>query len=250
MKATRLKEMERYIVEKKFVTIAELCKEFEIHPNTARSDIKELVEKGVAQKRYGGVACVATNLLISFDERQQHNAESKEAIGRAAARLLEEDDVIFVDAGTTTLMLFLAAEGLPRHITVISNSLEVISWVVRNTEYTVFVLPGQVNRRLNAFASLETIESLRAYNINKAFIGARGISHKGELTSSSSLDAKLKSTAIEISNTVVLMADAQKLNQTTLFNFSSLAHIDFWACETTNHEIEELAERMNVKILQ
>ena len=249
MKSVRLKEMELYLSEKKSATIEEICERFSIHPNTARADIRELAEKGVVQKGYGRVDYMAANPLVSFAERQSYNPAGKAAIGWAAAELLVEDDIIFVDAGTTTLMLFQERQRLPHHMTVISNNLGAISWVVQNTEYTTFVLPGQVNRELNAFASFETIESLKTYNIRKAFIGTRGISTKGELTSTSSIDAKLKRTAVEISETVVLMADAQKLNQTSLFNFSSLADIDYWACDTVNDEITALARRMNVHLV-
>lgn len=249
MKATRLKEMEQYILSKKFATIDELCHEFNIHPNTARADIKELVEKGVAQKRYGGVASVSSNQLVSYDKRQKYNESAKKIIGCTAAEILEEDDVIFVDAGTTTPMLFKSAHELPEHITVITNNLDVISWVIGNKNYPIFVLPGKVNKSLNAVASIETIESLKTYNIKKAFIGTRGISAKGELTSTSGIDAKLKSTAIEISDSVILMADSNKLNQTTLFNFSSLANIDYWVCERISNEVNQLAEEMNVKIM-
>lgn len=249
MKSMRLKEMELYLAEKKTATIEEVCEKFEIHPNTARADIKELAERGVVQKKYGRVDYIATNPQISFMERQHRNQTEKAAIGRAAAKLLVEDDVIFVDAGTTTLMLFQDGIQLPKNLTVISNNLDVISWVVRNTEYTTFVLPGKVNRKLNAFASLETIESLKTYNIKKAFIGTRGISVKGELTSTSSIDANLKRTAIEASETVILMADSQKISQTALFNFSSLSEIDCWACEQSTDEIRALAEKMNIKLI-
>ena len=47
MKSMRLKEMELYLAEKKTATIEEVCEKFEIHPNTARADIKELAERGV-----------------------------------------------------------------------------------------------------------------------------------------------------------------------------------------------------------
>lgn len=249
MKSVRLKEMELYLATQKTATIEELCKQFDIHPNTARADIKELAERGVVQRGYGRVDYIATNPLISFVERQHRNQGEKAAIGRAAAKLLVEDDVIYVDAGTTTLMLFQADVQLPKNLTVISNNLDVLSWVVHNTEYTTFVLPGKVNRKLNAFASLETIESLKTYNIKKAFIGTRGISAKGELTSTSSIDANLKRTAIKTSETVILMADSQKMNQTALFNFSSLAEIDYWACEQTTDEILALAAKMNIKMI-
>ena len=242
--------MEQYIIEKKFATIDEICEKFEVHPNTARSYIKELSDKGIVQKRYGGVSCVTSSQPVSFLERQQRNAQSKRQIGQRAAAMLNEDDVIFADSGTTVTMLFQAENPLPKHITVITNNLNVLLWLACNTDYTVFGLPGKLNRQLNALASLETIESLKAYHINKAFFGTRGISQKGELTSTSSIDAKLKATAIEISEQVILMADSQKIDQTALFNFSSLADVDYWICDENTDKIQNLAQQFNVEVLE
>ena len=250
MKAVRLKQMEQFISDREFATVKELCDRFKIHPNTARADIKELVEKGIAEKRYGGVAYVTSRLPVSFFERQRKNTLSKERIGQTATSLLNEDDVIFVDSGTTTLMLFKNAEKLPKHLTIITNNIDVLIWTSRNTEYTVFVLPGKVSRRLNALASLETIESLKSYNIKKAFIGARGISLKGELSSTSSIDAKIKSTVIKVSKTVILMADSTKIDQSEIFNFASLDDVDYWVCEKSTEKTKTLAQKNNIKLLE
>lgn len=250
MKNIRLMQMEQYIIEKRFVTIEDLCRRFDIHPNTARSDIRSLVERGVARKRYGGVEYVTHNLQISFDERKQRNAESKEQIGHSAAALLQEGDIIYVDTGSTASRLFSGDPSTrPSHLTVISSSLEVLSKVSRETEYTVFGLPGQLDRQVQAFVSLETIESLKSYNLRKAFLGTRGISARGELCSASSIDAKIKQVAIDISDEVILMADSQKVNQSSLFNFSNLDSVDYWACESDEAVVQELANRHGVKLL-
>lgn len=250
MRAVRLKQVEHFLSEREFVTVKELCDRFKIHPNTARADIKELVEKGIAEKRYGGVAYVTSKLPVSFFERKRRNTLYKERIGETATSLLNEDDVIFVDSGTTPLMLFKNHEKLPKHLTVITNNLDVLNWTARNTEYTVFVLPGKVSRRLNALASLETIESLKSYNIKKAFIGARGISLKGELSSSSSIDAKIKSTVIEVSKIVILMADSTKVDQSEIFKFAGLDDVDYWVCEQSTDKIKTLSIKNNVKLLE
>lgn len=249
MKSVRLMQLEQYITDREFVSIEEICDKFNIHPNTARSDIKELVARGVAQKRYGGVTYSTANLPISFRERQEKNIQAKRSIGLTASQLLNEDDVIYVDAGTTALMLFLAAKSLPKRLTVITNNLDVVAWAARNTDYTVFVLPGKVNRQLNALASLETIDSLSAYNIKTAFLGTRGVSLKGELSSTSNIDAKLKMTVIALSERVVLMADYQKINQTAMFKFASMSSVDYWACEVNNEEVRGLADKFNTLLV-
>lgn len=242
--------MELFIIEHEFVTIKELCEKFGIHPNTARADVKEMADKGIVEKRYGGVAYITSRLPTSFNERQEKNIKSKEIIGQAAANLLEDDDIIYVDSGTTTLMLFNFPNSLPEHLTIITNSLDVVNWVFQNSDYTMFVLPGKENRQLNAFASLETIDSLKTYNVNKAFIGVRGISSKGNLSTASNIDAKIKSTAIEISEKVILMADSKKVNSTAMNNFSNLDDVDYWICDEATEEICDLARKHNVKLIE
>lgn len=249
MRTMRLKQLEHLIVEKEFVSIDEICERFGVHVNTARADVKELVRKGIAEKQYGGVRCVKTALPTTFVERDQTKRSAKEIIGEKAARLLEEDDVIFVDSGTTTAQLFSAERQLPKHLTVITNNLNVVYWVLQNTDYIVFVLPGKAERQLNSIASLETIDSIRNYNIQKSFIGCRRITSSGALTSASSVDAKVKESVIAMSQHTYLMADAEKVGLPELYSFSSLSHIDCWICDNTTGIAGEIAKNNNIKII-
>ena len=94
MKDIRLMQMERYLSEVGYATIQQLCEKFEIHPNTARSDIKELIERGVAEKKYGGVGYTSTKLPEGYyEQRRETNKKSKESIGYKALALLEEGDI-------------------------------------------------------------------------------------------------------------------------------------------------------------
>lgn len=250
MKNVRLKQMEQFFVENKFATIEEISERFHIHPNTARSDIKTLAERGVVRKQYGGVEYITPELQTSFSERNTRNMTIKEVIGNKASELLEEDDVIFVDTGSTTARLLQAGNTLPKHLTVISSSLEVLETVSASTDYTLFVLPGQFNRQINGFVGLETIESLKTYHIKKGFIGARGVSAKGELTTDSSIDAKIKSMVLEVCETIILMADKRKMEQTALFSFARLRDVDYWVCEGATPLMEKLSQKNGFKLLQ
>lgn len=245
----RLKQLEQFIAEKKSVTIHEICQEFGIHPNTARSDIKKLEERGVVQKRYGGVDYIKPEIKVSFNERNEKNVIAKKSIGQKAAALLEENDVIFIDTGSTAVRLLQPGNVLPKHLTVISSSLEVLEAVSVNADYTLFALPGQFIPDINGFLSLETIGSLKTYHIKKGFIGVQGISARGELTTDTSIDAKIKDIAKEVCSTLILMADQQKMEQSALFNFGSLADFDYWVCDETTPIMQELAKKLNFTII-
>lgn len=78
MKDIRLMQMERYLSEVGYATIQQLCEKFEIHPNTARSDIKELIERGVAEKKYGGVGYASSKLPEGYyEQRRETNKKVK-----------------------------------------------------------------------------------------------------------------------------------------------------------------------------
>ena len=218
----RLKQIEQYLAEKGFATIPELCNVLEIHPNTARRDINELAESGILEKKYGGVSYAHNRLPEDYYQAHANqNKQGKASIGHQTAKLLEDGDVIFVDAGSTTPTIFSNTSMLPEHLTVITNNLEVISKVFNTTKYNIYVLPGKGDRQLNSFLGTETIDSLKTYNIQKAFIGVKGITAKGDMTSSSSMDAKIKSTVVDMSGTVFLLADSGKVGKVGMINFAN-----------------------------
>ncbi|MEG2621553.1 MAG: DeoR/GlpR family DNA-binding transcription regulator [Clostridia bacterium] len=249
MRTARLKELEQMISEKEFIAVDEICKHFGVHVNTARADIKELERKGVAEKRYGGVARVNTTLPTTFVERDRTQRSAKEEIGIKAARYLEEGDVVYIDSGTTTAQMFSKDRVLPRQLTVITNNLSIVNWVMLNAEYSVFVLPGKGDRQLNSVASLETIESLKNYNIGKAFISCRKVASNGALTSASSIDAKIKETAIARSQQVFLMADSGKVGLPELYSFSNISQVNCWICDVETDRVSEVAKISNTKVV-
>lgn len=249
MKTVRLKQMEQYIAKHNFVSINELCEVFDIHKNTVRAYVNELAEQGIIEKTYGGVSYKTYKLPTSFDERTIVSVDSKKTIGHLAAELLEEEDVIYADSGTTVSMLFENPAILPEHLTVITNNLFVINWCLQNTEYTVFSLPGKADRELNCFASLETIESLRTYNFRKAFLGIRGISAKGGLSSASPIDARLKETVLNISQQSILLAGAEKLGNPAMLNFADMEAVDVWVCDRATEDVRDLASNSNVRLI-
>jgi len=249
MRSVRLKQMEQFIIENNYVTIQELCDHFKIHINTCRSDINTLVEKGIITKEYGGVSASKSNLPTTYSERMLKNIVGKKQIALKAAQLLEEGDVIYVDTGSTAAMLLNNMEMLPSQLTVITSNLYVINWCVQNSPYTVFALPGKLDKQLYSFSSLETIESVKAYNIHKAFFGARGISLKGDLTSASAIDAKVKSTVIKNSQMNVLMAASDKINHAAMINFAHMNEFDCWVTDCASEDAQAMANSHGIQLI-
>ena len=225
MKSFRLRRMEQYILEKENVSMEELCKEFDMSMNTVRMDVAALVKKGSVKKVYGGVCSNRQNSLVPFEERKMKNSAIKKAVCQAAAALVEDGDIIYIDSGTTTMYM---ADYLHQHknITILTNNLNVIMRAVPYENIQVICLPGILERKTNSFVSAETGKILARYNIKKAFFAATGVSENGDVTNSSSLEYEIKTEAMKNSEHKYLLMDSSKYGKSSLLTFAHISDME------------------------
>ena len=151
MRIHRLDEIERYIAEKGSVSLDELCEVFQIAKVTLRRDLDKLIPRGTIEKVYGGVVYVAPKEvpmdgLIAYSERNIKNAEAKDKIACAAASIVEDNDTIYIDTGTSTLKIMDHLTDVA-NLTVITNSILVASKALAHDNIKTIMLPGIINTR-------------------------------------------------------------------------------------------------------
>lgn len=92
--------------EKGNIIVSELSSLLSVTEETIRRDLEGLEKEGLLKRTYGGA--IATNrmdLEISFKEKEREYKKEKEAIGKAAATLIEDKDNLMVDASSTALQV-------------------------------------------------------------------------------------------------------------------------------------------------
>jgi len=223
IKSQRINQIKEYVFEHESVSLEELVEHFGVSMNTIRRDVKDLVDSGVLRKVYGGVS-VNHSTLVVFDERKDRNLTKKQEIGRLAAEFIEDGDVIFVDSGTTTLELLPYISQ--KQITVVTNNFDFIHQAKPYPGLTIFSTGGMFERKTDSFVGFQSIELLKKYNINKAFVASTGISLTNGVTNSSPLETDLKSTVVQKSLNVFLMIDDSKFDKYALTTYCSLSDID------------------------
>lgn len=224
MKESRIKEMADYIGKHTNVSIDQLSKRFEISIYTVRRDIEELVQRGIATKRYGGVSINQSNSqLIEFHDRNTINTEEKHKISKKAASLIKEGDIVFIDAGTTTMYIPDYVEDMD--ITVVTNNIYVISKLSMKVNIKLIVLGGAVDKRTNSIFGIETIQFLKNINITKSFLGCTGVSNNFNITNYTVIEAELKKMCLNNSNESYLLADSTKFGISSLVTYGSLTQL-------------------------
>ena len=95
------------INERNVVTVAELMEEFDASAATIRRDLSALHEEKKIVKVFGGATSIAEQDVNTFEPsvsaKAVLNTEEKEAISKYAASLINDQDFVYIDSGTTTL---------------------------------------------------------------------------------------------------------------------------------------------------
>ena len=112
--------------EEKSVVVSELSREFEVSEETIRRDLEKLSEEGQVVKSYGGaVINENTSIDMPFNVRKKKNIAGKQAIADIIKGLIDDGDHIILDPSTTAVFIAKALKE-KKHLTVITNSIEVM----------------------------------------------------------------------------------------------------------------------------
>lgn len=222
---TRLIKMENMILEKQKVSIEELCSAFHLSKNTVRRDLQKLEERGFVTKVYGGAAAVQSSSSDPISTRDKKNKEAKQKIGALASTLVNDNDVIYIDSGTTAVCIipFLTQK---KNITVVTHAMTVLERVTKFPELTVMAVGGQYNPLTNAFFGPETLNSIDELHMSKAFLGCSGLTIEGGLSNETYYEPILKNRVIEHSDQLIIVTDTSKIGHNALRTVCPLTMIN------------------------
>lgn len=225
MRPQRIEQIEAFIRREKTVTLDHICASFAISKSTLRRYLKDIIRDGGIKKIYGGVTTERPDVRRPFEERHVTNPGPKRLIGKAAAALVDDGDVVFIDTGTTTMYM---AEHLAerRDLTVITNNIEVMRRAMPFDHIAVIGLSGYLNRQLQSFSGGMAVTVLQNYNITKAFMATAGVSLEYGVTHSFFTELEIKQTAVARSRKTILLADHSKIGQVSLHTYCTLDQID------------------------
>ena len=192
------------------VSVAYLCQVIGASEASIRRDLTELAQRGKLTKVHGGALPVREEFRSEEPDmeikRQLHTPEKKR-IAQYAAGLIQNEDVVFLDAGSTVMHMadYIRA---PRAIFV-TNSIECLQRLPRRGLRT-YVLGGVLKPGTLAVIGGEAMETLKHYNFTKAFLGANGIALGQGFTTPDPEEAMVKKLAASRSRESWVLADASK----------------------------------------
>jgi DeoR/GlpR family transcriptional regulator of sugar metabolism len=230
------------------VSIAELARFFGVSRETIRRDMKSLAKRGQLGLVHGGATLFeATEPDLTL--RTRENAAGKAAIARAAASLVRDGMVVFLDCGTTTLAIAQALGGFQR-LTICTTSLPIALHLCRQPQMRVHILGGEIDPSLEAATGIDAIEAITRFRVDIAFVGAGGLSPEGEVTDFTREGAEQRSRVAAAAAQTYFVLDSSKFGRLTplrIPRFESAAAIISDAAPPA--PMREALERRGLKLI-
>ena len=215
----------------KFASIKDIAKETGVSEMTVRRALLRLEQDKLVRLIHGGAFVDSGTTRVdgepsySLVVEESLQTEEKRRIGERAASLIEPDDVVVIDSGTTTEYL---ARAIPDniHITIVCYTLNILFEVYKRKSCRIIFAGGYYHDNTMMFESLEGRQLIKKLRATKSFLGATGISDKLGVTCSNACEPDVKRAAVDSSLKRVLLADSSKFELVRPYYFADLGEFD------------------------
>ena len=161
--------------EKKSMTVAEFTEITGASESTIRRDLIALDDMGKIKRFHGGAKAIEHEYITNeapVSAKAQLNVEEKSAIAKYAATMINDEDFIFIDAGTSTeLMIDYIGET---NATFVTNGIAHAKRLLKKNLRT-YMIGGLVKPITEAIIGAEAVNSMKKFNFTKCFLGTNGI---------------------------------------------------------------------------
>lgn len=213
------------LYRKTTVSADELADEFGVSKITIRRDLDTLAADNLLERTRGGAFVSSRHRMEEvFEEKDSAAKREKILIGKYAASLAQENDTIFLNAGSTTLEVLRHLGG--RKVKVVTNNAAATNLDL-SPDVELIMLGGEYRHLSRSLIGELTLMGIRHAFSSLTILGINGISLTKGCTSAVYQETTVNGAMIENSNSqVIIVADHSKMNAVSSFLTCPLSRID------------------------
>jgi len=199
--------------ERAAVSAEDLSRQFGVSVETIRRDLRRLQERGLLERVYGGAARPSGRSSEgNFAARSARHTGRKQAIAALAASLVEPEDTVVIDVGTTALAV---ARALPAGFRgrVLTNSVPAAMELSARSDVELLLCGGQVRAGDGACAGAHAEAFFGEFYADRAFLGSGGVHPEAGLTDYYPAEVAVRRTVIDHTAMTYVLADSSKLGE-------------------------------------
>ena len=216
------------------IVASELSEALQISEDTVRRDLNEMAATGLLQRVHGGALPQAPT-VIPYHSREREAHAAKAEIAAACLRLLQQDQVIIIDSGTTALRV---AQELPLDFraTVVTNSVPVLDALSSHAHVEVIGIGGRLFKEARCTVGAQAVAEFGAIHADVCILGLNGIHPEVGLCVLEHESMLVKAAMIRGARQVVAVTASDKLGTVAPFVFGPLTSLTHLVTDTEASE--------------
>ena len=216
------------IVEKGEASVEELSAKLQVSEVTIRRDLDRLQTSGLLVRHHGGALALAPNPEMLpekvLDEKDITNIEEKRRIASAAVSLLAEDDIVFMNSGSTILFFMRAIQN--KRLRIITNNAAAINQPL-DPSIDLMLLGGEYRQQSKSMVGEFALNTLKDIWSTHTFLGTNGVSIERGLTTSVHQECSVNQAMVKNTHgKVIVLADYSKMDKVSNFISLPLTSVD------------------------
>jgi len=238
------------------VSVENLSKDLDVSLVTIRRDLDSLEKQGLLRRTHGGAVSIEPLFYEpfrndrSFQAQVERFADEKRRIGRAAAALIEDGEIIALTPGTTTTEVI---RGLPhnRKITVVTSTVNVAMELSKRKDLDVFVTGGHLRGDWFSLVGPTAAQSLSHLLIRTVFLGADGIDANWGLSCFNTDEAQLNSSMASHAQRKIAVVDHSKFGVVAGWRICPSSDVDILITDSgTTDEMIAPFEEAQIRVIR
>ena len=236
LREARLDRILDLVTERGEVTVVELNEELLVSESTIRRDLDQLSQSGRVRRSHGGAVRVATDREPPLVMRELERLGEKERIGRAAAKLVQAGDRVFLGTGTTVEAMAGRLADVGR-LTVVTNSLPVVNRLADNLAIDLIVIGGEFRHTERSMISQVAERMIAEFRVDTVYMGVPAIDLVHGLTADSVAEVSTDRAIMAIARQRVILADHTKFNKVGTVSLAPLGAVDLIITDQLDAEL-------------
>lgn len=213
----------------RIISVTELAERLYVSEATVRRDLNAMERQGIVRRVYGGAVLQGANRDVPLQMRETEETEAKQSIGRMAASLVKENDVIMLDASSTAYSLIPYLPDFKNLVAVTSGVKTALALGERHIK--TFLTGGQMIDNSYSMIGKQAEELIRSIRADVLFFSCRGVTEDGCMTDSSVEETQLRQLMFSHARRRVLMVAGNKLGRDYFYLLGKVCDVDDVICD-------------------
>ena len=202
-----------------------------VSESTARRLFARLEDKELVIRVYGGISIVRhEDDNYAYERLEIRNVEQKARIGAAAAGMISEGDIIFLDTGTTLPHMCLALSkrieaGELSGLRIFTSSL--VNLNILQKVAPVILIGGEYRPNRRDFHGYLAEEAIKRLHFGKCFLGADGVDTVAGFTTTDFTTSRMNQLALEHSSKVYILCDSSKFGRVSAVTYADISDVGY-----------------------